>query len=79
MNVVNFESPRKAQERQDLLDVLEEIRVQIEAGNITELVATTMTADGEPQIHVMTKDFAGGVGMFEIGKMMFVNTINYDD
>lgn len=79
MKVVSFDANKKAQARQDLLDVLEEIRSQIEDGTISELVATSISVDGEPQIHVMTRDFIGAVGLFEIGKNMLISTISYDE
>lgn len=73
MKVVQIDAVKKEQTRQDLLEVLEEIRDQVEEGLILELVATSMGPDGEAQIHVLTKDFAGGVGLYEIGKHMFIN------
>lgn len=76
MQVVSIDAAKKQQTKQDLLDVLDEMRAQIDEGEITEFVATSMGPDGEAQIHVMTKDFAGGVGLYEIGKHIFINQVS---
>jgi hypothetical protein len=75
MNVVSIDSGKKEQQKQDLLDVIDEIRSQIVDGEITEFVAASIGLDGEAQIHVLTKDFAGGVGLYEIGKQIFISQI----
>lgn len=75
MNVVSIDSTKKEQHKQDLLDVVDEIKAQIINGDITEFVAASIGPDGEAQIHVLTKDFAGGVGLYEIGKQMFISQI----
>lgn len=78
MKVVSIDAPKKAQVKQDLLDVIDEIRAQIEAGEIVEFVAASVDNRGDPQIHVMTNDFAGGVGLYEIGKHMFINQMSME-
>lgn len=78
MKVVSIDAPKKAQIKQDLLDVLDEIREQVEAGEIVEFVAASVDNRGETQIHVMTNDFAGGVGLYEIGKHMFINQMSME-
>ena len=55
--------------------VLDEMRAQVESGEIQEFVATSLNADGETQIHVSCLDFPAGVGLYEVGKMMFVHQI----
>jgi hypothetical protein len=76
MNVVNFDPQAKEaeQRKRELLEVLDEIRSQIESGEIKELVACTMDRDGAAQIHASVLDLAGGVGLFEIGKVMMINS-----
>lgn len=78
MNVVSIDAPKKAQVKQDLLDVLDEMRAQVESGEIVEFVAASIDDQGDSQIHVMTKDFAGGVGLYEIGKHMFINQMSME-
>lgn len=54
--------------KKQLLDVIDTLREQVESGNIKEFVACSLDKDGIAQIHVYVLDFAGGVGLFEIGK-----------
>ncbi len=60
------------EQRKAMLEVLEEMRKQVETGEIKEFVATSVCKDGDPQIHIACWDLASGVGMFEIGKHMFI-------
>jgi hypothetical protein len=46
----------------------------IEEGEIKELVACSMDKDGISNIHVSALDLAGGVGLFEIGKHLLIQT-----
>lgn len=76
MNVFTFD-PKKVEEESrklELLEVLGEITRQVEEGEIKELVACTVTADGGCQIHIACLDLPGGVGLFEIGKHMLIQT-----
>jgi hypothetical protein len=75
-NVVNFDPQAKEaeQRKREILEVLDEIRSQVERGEIKELVACSMDRDGTTQIHASCLDLAGGVGMFEIGKVMMINS-----
>ncbi len=67
----------RAKRKQDLLEVLEEMRSQIESGNIVEFVAVSICDDGEPQIHSMVGDLPTAVGLFEIGKHMIIQREAY--
>ena len=58
--------------KQDLLDVLDAMRLMVQSGEITEFVAASMDADGLTQIHVCAFDLPGGVGLFEIGKHLLI-------
>lgn len=73
-NVLNFDPQGKQEQlrKESLLEVIEEIRKQIESGSIKELVACTIDKDSIPQIHVSALDLPGAVGLFEIGKHMLV-------
>ncbi len=75
-NVFSFDPQAKAAEERkaELLEVLEFIRKEVEAGNIKEFVACSMDKDGIAQIHASVLDLPGGVGLFEIGKVMLVNS-----
>jgi bifunctional N-acetylglucosamine-1-phosphate-uridyltransferase/glucosamine-1-phosphate-acetyltransferase GlmU-like protein len=59
---------RIALRKQNLLDILEHVKGEIEAGNIIEFVATSLDKEGDAQIHCYVGDVAVGVGLFEIGK-----------
>lgn len=76
-NVLTFNSKKKAQEedrKRQLIEVLDTMKAQIECGEIQEFVACSLDKDGIAQIHVSTLDYAGGVGLFEIGKTMLIQT-----
>lgn len=80
MNVFTFDPTSKAEkDRKDsLLIVVNEIKKQIEEGNIKELVACTMDADGGCQIHASALDLPGAIGLFEIGKHMLIQNDQED-
>jgi hypothetical protein len=75
-NVFTITPKSKVEEerKNSLLEVLDNIRDQIESGQIKELVAATMDQDGLVQIHVSVLDLAGGVGLFEIGKSTLIQS-----
>ena len=70
---------RIALRKQNLLDILDHIKDEIEAGNITEIVATSLDTNGDAQIHCYVGDVAAGIGLFEIGKNILMNQYNVDD
>ncbi len=76
MNVVSIDPKlKKDQERKEsMLEVLVEIKKQIEEGEIVEFVACSMSSDGEAQIHASCLDLPGGVGLFEIGKHLLIES-----
>ena len=75
-NVYSFDPQAKvAEERKaELLEVLAHIQKEVEEGNIKEFVACSMDKDGVAQIHASVLDLPGGVGLFEIGKILLVNS-----
>ena len=79
MNVISIDpvEKEKRKHRAELLEVLNEMRVQIEQGNIVEFVAVSMCDDGEPQIHSLVKDLPTAVGLFELGKHMIIQQETY--
>ena len=62
----------EAKRKQDLLDVLDQMRMMVQSGEITEFVAASVDEDGITQIHACTLDLPGGVGLFEIGKHLLI-------
>jgi len=79
MNVISIDPKDKEQRKlkADLLEILDDIREQIEQGNIVEFVAVSMCDDGEPQIHSLVSDLPTAVGLFELGKHMIIQQEAY--
>lgn len=75
MNVVSIESGNKEEQRrkEEMLEVLDYLKKQVEAGLIKEFVACSLDLDGLSQIHVSTLDVPGAIGMFEIGKHIIIS------
>ena len=75
-NVVTLK-PRQEQieekQKQDMLDVLDHLRGEIESGRVREFVATSMSDEGDAQIHVCTLDLPGSIGLYEIGKHILMS------
>ena len=63
----------EAKRRQDMVDVLDQMRLMVQAGEITEFVACSMDEDGIAQVHVCALDLPGSVGLFEIGKHLLIS------
>ena len=80
MNVITLDPAAKEVElrKKEILEVLDEIKRQVEEGEIKELVACSMDKDGLAQLHVSVMDLPGGVGLFEMGKVMLINSQDYD-
>jgi len=77
MDVININDKLQSkkqdnEQKKAMLEVLEEMRKQVESGEIKEFVATSVCKGGDPQIHIACWDLASGVGMYEIGKHMFI-------
>lgn len=71
MQVIDIGSKTSNKKKTDLLEVLDDLRKQIEEGNIEEYVIASIDKDGEVQLHTVVKDVPGGIGLFEIGKTIF--------
>lgn len=76
MNVVTLDPKIKKDEerKESMLEVLAEIQRQVKEGNIKEFVACSMNDDGEAQIHASCLDLVGGVGLFEVGKHLLIES-----
>jgi hypothetical protein len=72
MEVISIQSKEQAKRKANLLEVLDDLRASVEAGHIDEFVAASIGADGQVEIHACVKDTVGGVGLFEIGKHIFI-------
>ena len=74
MNVVTLDPKAKQEEqrKQALLEVIDEMKKQIEEGKIKEFVACSIDEDSECQIHVCSLDLPGSIGLFEIGKHLLI-------
>lgn len=76
-NVFTIASKKQAQQndrKKQLLEVIDAVREQVENGEIQEFVACSLDKDGLAQIHVSVLDYAGGVGLFEIGKNTLIHS-----
>lgn len=73
MEVVSINKRNEAKKKSDLLEILDHLRKAVEAGEIEEFVTSSVTPDGDVQIHVASKDFLGAVGLFEIGKQILIS------
>lgn len=76
MNVVALDPKAKKDEerKESMLEVLAVMKQQIEEGKIKEFVACSMDEDGEAQVHASCLDLVGGVGMFEVGKHLLIES-----
>jgi len=70
--VIGGKEAAEAKRKQDLLDVIDSMRMMVQSGEITEFVAASIDADGLTQIHACALDLPGGVGLFEIGKHLLI-------
>lgn len=62
----------EAKRKQDMLDVLDAMRLMVQSGEIAEFVAASIDEDGITQIHVCALDLPGSIGLFEIGKHLLI-------
>lgn len=76
MNVVSLDPKAKKDEerRLSMLEVLTVMKQQIEEGKIKEFVACSLNDDGDAQIHASCLDLVGGVGLFEVGKHLLIES-----
>lgn len=81
MKVISINDRDKKQDQEEqfweerqagLLEALDEMRRRVENREMTEFVACSLDANGSAVLHVSGCDYATGVGLYEIGKNMFV-------
>lgn len=73
MQVVNINDINQKKRKEELIEILDAMKRMVETDEITEFVATSIGAEGDVKIHACCKDFAGGVGLYEIGKHIFIS------
>ena len=81
-NVFSFaqvESKHKEAEKQNLLDTVEEVRKKIEDGEITELVFSCLTTDGDVDFNASLKNRLTAIALFEAGKMILFRDVNPEE
>ena len=74
MNVVTLDpkTKQKQQRKKEMLEVLDEMRRQIEEDMIEEFVACSQGSSEGVQIHASLADSLGGVGLLEVGKHLLI-------
>lgn len=71
--VLGGKESAEAKRKQDLLDVIDAMRLMVQSGEITEFVAASIDSDGITQIHICALDLPGSIGLFEIGKHLLIS------
>lgn len=71
--VLGGKEEAEAKRKQDMIDVLDQMRLMVQSGEITEFVAASVDDDGICQIHVCAMDLPGSIGLFEIGKHLLIS------
>jgi hypothetical protein len=74
MKVVSIDSAKeqKKKHRDEVCELLDQMKVMVEQGQLEEFVAASIGEDGDIRVHAVCKDFLGGLGLFEIGKNIFI-------
>jgi hypothetical protein len=73
MEVIDITERTESRRKQNMLDVIDEVRKRIEDGNMEEFVMASIDKEGEVNIHASVKDLIGGVGLFEVGKNILIS------
>lgn len=74
MKIVSIDPKVKhdQQRKLDMIEVLEEMKLLVESGDIEEFVACS-TGSGECKLHASCLDAVGGIGLFEVGKSLLID------
>lgn len=72
MQVIDINDKTAKKRKADLLEVLDDLRAKIEAGEIEEFVIASVDKEGEVMLHTVIKDTLGGIGLFEVGKQTLI-------
>ncbi len=78
MNVVTLDAQQLLQKKKidSLLSIVDDLRKKIEDGEISEFVVSALDNENNVEIYAHTKDFLGGLGMFEMGKAIFIRQMD---
>ena len=79
MEVISIGDRGEKKRKENLLEVLADLKRQIEAGEVNEFVIASVDKDGEVAVHACVDDFLGGVGRIEIGKQVLIAQQHYAD
>ena len=72
--LVAINAKKDAERKQDLKEIVQRILEGIESGEVQELICVTLDGEGEATLGAYVQDVVGGMGMFEMGKIMFLAT-----
>ena len=66
---INDEKEKDTQNRkEEIIKILDNLKEQVESGEVTEFVASSLCKDGAVQLYIASFDVFTAVGMFEVGK-----------
>lgn len=74
MKVVSINERQTQKHKEEMLEVINDLKNAIENDEIVEFVAASVDTDGEIQIHACVMDIPGAVGLFEIGKHLLISS-----
>jgi hypothetical protein len=74
-NVIPLDQRSKEEQKRkdEMLEILDYMRKQVDTGAIREFVSVSLDEDGLTQIHISTLDVPGAIGLFEIGKHILIS------
>lgn len=75
MKVINVDpaNEQKKKHKLEICALLDQMKDMVMDGHIDEFVSSSISEKGEIQIHAVCRDFLGGVGLFEVGKKIFID------
>jgi hypothetical protein len=74
MNVISINERQTQRHKEEMLEVINDLKQAIENNEISEFVAASVDTHGETQIHAVVMDIPGAVGLFEIGKHLLITS-----
>lgn len=79
LNVVTNDETPEERNQASVVEVLEEMLERARAGEMTEFVAASTDENGQSCIHVSAADWLGAVGLYEVGKHIFITQYTGQD
>jgi hypothetical protein len=74
MQVISINERQTQKHKEEMLEVINDLKKAIENNEISEFVAASVDTHGEVQIHAVVMDIPGAVGLFEIGKHLLITS-----